>query len=301
MRLGINRSVFLAIVFIALVFSGRAFAPQPLQTFPDYDTCADTIDLQFPDVVTMGTDRLVVAHCPTPDFNAGDFVTVLIRDFQGNFIESISRFSETAIGFEWISPTSDDHGRAWETVHIVPEVYDCNRTGADYNLEVSWDAERMGKPFKIVCPVLTLDRYRTTVNFGEALNIDVKVKDNLGNRMVGVPCRGWLSYMRLQTSETEIIQNQAEVFSDGSGTAHFEYATGLTSGLLINYDYNFFAECYGGDVNYTFSITQPDSQNIRNPVFYFFVWTADNIVPIFLMLIILVTIVGAAYFTFRVE
>ena len=62
--------------------------------------------------------------------------------------------------------------------------------------------------------------------------------------------------------------------------AEFEYLAGFTSAMYLHYDYNATIDCLGGLAEFGFTVVEPDSQSIRNPVYYLIIWLSDNWIPI---------------------
>jgi len=267
--------------------------------FPNTETCANTPTIDFPPEVTISKPYLMVAACDTPaDFNSGDFVSIWIEDAEGSPIESISSFVENEQGVIWVSPLADNMGQAWDYITLSPEKYDCNSTGVPYTISVSWDSQSATQTFNVVCPQLEIQRYKSEVPWTEGLIVSVEVTDNIGNRMKGVPCSSRI--LRIEDENTVTIRQVTKTIETNNyGMVEFEYAAGFTSSMFIHYEYDVVIECMGADANFLLTVIEPDSQAIRNPLYFMLIWVSDNAIPLILGMIFCAIAIGIIYYLIR--
>jgi len=281
-----------SILFCVLIFAGGGAA-----AYPDTAICATTPTIDFPTNVTLGKDFLLLTSCSTPDFNGGDFVSIWIEDTDNSPIISVSNYAETETGIEWISPLSDNVGQAWERLPIAPELFDCNSTGVPYSVEVNWDSNPASKTFNVFCPNIELIKYRNHVSYWETLKVEAQVKDIRGYTMKNIPCRSKVLDIGRDANASAITikQEYKEVFTDNSGRASFEYSTGMLDNLLQGYTYTVEVTCLGADANFVFVVGEQESEYLRNPLYFFVVYVADNFVPILAAFIFGLIAIAAVY------
>ena len=271
------------LIAIAMMGNGGANAA----AFPDTATCITTPTINFPAVATVDSEYLLTTTCPTPDMNEGDFVTITIRNLGGFSVKSLSDYVETDTGIEWIAPLSDSNGTAWYSLVLNHETFDCNEAGAIYQVNVNWDGQTKAKNFTVVCPTITFSKYQISVSFWDSLVIELLLEDNRGYRMQNVKCDAEIVRgLNGDYNAIKIIKSFPTIETDSSGHAEFEIDTGLLSGVMEGYEYEFMVHCLGADENFSFTITEPDSQRLNNPIYNFMGFLGNNFLAIFVIIII---------------
>ena len=276
-----------ALGFLVLAIGLLASEGANAAAFPDTATCITTPTISFPATATIDSQRLLTTTCPTPDMNEGDFVTITIKNLGGFSIKSLSDYVETDSGIEWISPLSDSNGTAWYNLNLSHDIFDCNEAGSIYQINVNWDGKTKSQNFTIVCPTITFTKYQTEVSFWDSLVIEVLVEDSRGYRMQGVECDAELVRgLSGDLNSIEVISSFPTIKTDSSGHAEFVVETGLLTGVMEGYDYDFALHCLGTDKNFSFTVTEPDSQRLNNPIYNFMGFLGNNFLAIFVIIIV---------------
>ncbi len=118
--------------------------------------------------------------------------------------------------------------------------------------------------------------------------------------MKGISCKSKVLDIGRDANASVITirQEHKEVLTDYAGRARFEYSTGLFDDLLQGYSYTVEINCLGGDANFVFVVEEQSSEYLRNPVYFFLIYIADNVVAILAAFLIGLISIGVIYLIF---
>ncbi|HUV71415.1 MAG TPA: hypothetical protein VMW25_00255, partial [Clostridia bacterium] len=268
--------------------------------YPDTFSCDTQPVIEFPSEVTLSKTYLITMVCDDPKTVPGDFVTVYAATIDGEHVKNISEYEVTEQGVEWISPLTDSNGNAWTYVELNQQFFSCNSTGVPYTMHTHWDGQHTDVNFSVFCPTINLTYYREELPYWDQLKVNAQVVDNKGYLMKGIPCSATVLDV-VDGNYFDIKQENLTVITDSSGTARFEFESGMLSNLLQGYEYTTTINCLGGEQDFSFTVEQSDDSYLRNPLYYSIVFLSDNIVPIIFAFLIAGIAITFIYFLIKRE